>query len=95
MSFDFVPNQDTDAQLARLLNRGLTFQDNVRCAILEVELEFGMTTIQHGLGFTPLGYIVIWQSDSGAIYGGPTNLWTNQAIVISSDVAQDARIIVL
>ena len=95
MSFDFVAGQDTDAQLQRLLNRGLTFQDNVRCAILEVELDFGHTTIQHGLGFTPLGYIVIWQSGPEAIYGGPVNLWDEQSMVISSDAAQDARIIVI
>ena len=95
MSFDFVPGQDTDRQLDRLLNRGLTLQDNVRCAILHLELTEGEYEVRHGLGFVPLGYVILVKDAPVAIYGRDTNRWTSEVIYVQAEGPVAARIAVL
>ncbi len=52
---------DQELQLSKLLNRGLVVQDNFNWGIVETALVVGENTVQHGLGFVPSGYIVIYQ----------------------------------
>ena len=50
---------DINFQLDQLLNQGLEFNDNLNGALLEVDLVAGEKTVRHGLGFVPIGYIIL------------------------------------
>ncbi len=56
----FHPDGDLTFQLAQLLNQGLELGDNFRGATLEEDLVVGENTIQHGLGFIPTGFLVLY-----------------------------------
>ena len=55
----FESEGDINFQLDQLLNQGLEFNDNLKGALLEVDLVAGENTIRHGLGFVPIGYIIL------------------------------------
>ena len=46
-------------QLSDLLNNGLTFEDNVDGAFVELDTTGAIQTVQHGLGRVPIGFFVI------------------------------------
>ena len=76
----FYPDGDLNFQLAQLLNEGLELGDNFRGATLEEDLVVGDNTIQHGLGFVPTGYIVLF----------PGTTINAEGVVISAiDVVKD------
>ncbi|MCP4902609.1 MAG: hypothetical protein GY906_37065 [bacterium] len=95
----FFPQPDMEAQneqLARILNGGLMLQDNVQGTLLEVNLAANMvSTVHHGLGYVPIGFIVIVKDSPGAIYGANTNDWDKEILLIASTQDQFARIFVL
>lgn len=95
----FHPQPEIEAQneqLARLLNGGLTFQDNVQGTLLEVDLVADeVNTVHHGLGYVPVGFIVIVKDAAGEIYGANTNQWTKEILLIASELDQHSRIFVL
>ena len=97
MGEPFYPERDTDRQLDTLLNQGLTLQDNMRGAMLiDIDLVFGVNTIQHGLGYVPIGYNVLWQESPGNVGGGDPTNWTEQTLEIESDVpTQKVRLFVV
>lgn len=83
----YYPEQETEFQLGQMMNNGLTLQDNIEGALMEIELVEGENTIQHGLGFVPTGYIVLYQEASGNIYGARVAKWTNENLFLTSSVA--------
>lgn len=92
----FHPGGDTELQLDSLLNEGLGFRDNFRGAILEVDLDEGKNEIQHGLGFTPIGYIVLYKRENGDIFGTEADQWTAEKLFLKSSVTnQRARLLVV
>ena len=56
----FEPGGDLTFQLEKILNEGIEFNDNLRGGLLEADLVVGENTVQHGLGFVPIGYIVLY-----------------------------------
>lgn len=59
----FDPAGDLELQLSQMLNKGLLVQDNFNWGIVETALVAGENEIQHGLGFVPNGYIIIYHED--------------------------------
>ena len=92
----FFPNRDTEYQLDKILNRGLTFTDNHQGVIINVDLEFGVNRVQHSLGFTPIGYIILIKQNEGDIYGTETDKWNEEILfLVSSAQSQRARLFVM
>ena len=55
----FYPEGNLAFQLDRMLNRGLTFVDNISGALLSIELTGEEQTISHRLGRVPIGFLVL------------------------------------
>lgn len=92
----YQPDGDMDYQLSNLLNGGLTLYDNMRGVIIDVDLEEGKNTVQHGLGHTPMGYFVMVKQNEGDIYGTETDTWTKETLcLVSSALSQKARLFVM
>ncbi|MEE8113335.1 MAG: hypothetical protein V3T23_03165 [Nitrososphaerales archaeon] len=83
----YNPDGDTEFQLAALLNQGLTVQDNFNWGILEVILASGVNTLQHGLGFIPSGYIMIYSEDPITLSAPSLTSWTKEQILLTSSAA--------
>ncbi len=82
----FNPDGDITFQLDNLLNEGLELNDNFRGALLELDIKEGFNTIQHGLGFIPTGYIVIYKDVEGDIFGTRVGEWTEEVLFLRSSV---------
>ncbi len=92
----FNPSGDISSQLDLLLNEGLELNDNFRGALLEVTLDAGENTIQHGLGFIPQGFLVIFKEKEGDIFGSRVSEWTEEQLFLQSSVeSQAVRLCVL
>lgn len=67
---------DNQQNLAAILNRGITFDDNLDCVLVTVTshatpgTEFSVT---HSLGKIPTGRIIYAQSKAGSLYAGATS----------------------
>ena len=92
----FEPEGDLGFQLDRLLNEGLEFNDNFRGGMLETDLVVGENTVRHGLGFIPVGYLVIYPGTDGTFVGVRISEWTNETLFLNASVAsQGVRLFVL
>ena len=92
----FQPQGDLEYQLSLLLNGGLTFHDNLRGVIIDVDLVNGVNTVRHGLGHTPTGYLVLVKQNEGDIYGTETTKWTSEILyLVSSAQSQKVRLYVM
>lgn len=92
----FHPDGDIPFQLDELLNEGLTFTDNHEAAFLETDLDEGENEIRHGLGFIPLGYLVIYKEKEGNVYGARKDEWSEEILFLRSSVPnQTVRLFVL
>ena len=88
--------RDITFQLDRLLNEGLELQDNFRGGLFEVTLNAGENTLQHNLGFIPMGYIVLYKSLTGDIFGARVEQWTKTELFLESSVSnQRVRLFVV
>lgn len=78
-----------------LLNRGLGFTDNFNSRTISATFAAinTNTSFEHGLGFTPTGYIPIGYTAAMSLYDGST-AWNKTNIVLKSDAVGVARILV-
>ena len=83
----YDPEGDQEFQLDKLLNKGLTFQDNLDGALLEVVIVSGENTIQHGLGYIPSGYIIIYSENEATFSGSSLSSWTTEQLFLTSSAA--------
>ena len=75
-----------DFQLDQILNGGLTLGDNHRGALLELTLQMGENEIQHNLGYTPIGFILISKNGPGDVWSGNLSNWTRTTLLLESSV---------
>jgi hypothetical protein len=83
--------------LESILNRGLRFEDNVDCRLVSVVSHVTPGTqfsVAHGLGKTPVGYIVSGQGAAGDLYDGSTPNDATTLYLKSSGSAVTFRLIV-
>ena len=83
----YAQDGDSEFQLDRILNNGITVEDNLDWGILEVVLVIGENTIQHGLGRVPNGYIVIYTDAAVTITGSSISSWTTEQLLLTSSAA--------
>lgn len=78
-----------------ILSKGLTFQDNVRGALLEVSFTAANsnTTIRHGLSYVPSNYILVGSSVAMSLYDGTISP-NNVNIVLKSSAIGTARVFI-
>jgi len=83
--------------LKGMLNRGLSFDDNLDARRVSVTSHVTPGTefsVAHTLGKVPTGYIVYGQGGAGSVYDGAT-AWTATTLYLKSDAsAVDFRLIV-
>jgi hypothetical protein len=80
---------DFHNRLVAILNRGITFTENVDCVLVTLTSSAtpdDSNTVNHTLGKIPNGYIVYYQNKAGSLYDGGTT-WTNTAIYVKSNIA--------
>lgn len=80
------PIKMIDRQLEEALNGGLTLADNLRGASLEVTTTTGVQKVNHGLGFVPSGFIVIFRSGEVSTWGVKEADWTTEELFLQSSV---------
>lgn len=73
---------------SQVLSRGIGFQDNINCQIVDVVLGSSETAIPHTLGVVPIGYLVLKAYTTVASYpvAGST-AWTDTVIYLQTDSA--------
>ena len=74
--------------LDAILNRGITFDDNIDCRRVSVTSHGTPGTefsVLHTLGKVPIGYIVCGQNGAGSVYDG-TTANTATTLFLKSDV---------
>lgn len=83
----FVREKDVPYQLGLLLNNGLTFQDNVQGGFVSFTTALGVNTIQHNLGFIPIGWIMIYNEAEVSFYAEAPLTWTKNVMYLNASVA--------
>ena len=88
---------DVSNLLDAILNRGITFDDNVDCRRVTATThatpgtEFSVT---HTLGKVPVGYIVCGQDGAGSVYDGPTENTATTLYLKSDAASKNFRLII-
>jgi hypothetical protein len=80
---------DVLKKLESILNRGITFSDNVDCKLVSFTSSGtpdAENTVAHGIGKVPTGYIVYSQDKAASLYKGST-AWTATNIYLKCNVA--------
>lgn len=81
--------------LAQILNRNLTYTDNVFCQIKDVTGITGTNfSISHNLGIVPIGYISVNPTVAASLYVG-TTAWTSTTIYLATTAPVDTKLIIL
>ena len=88
----FKAIQDFANRVVVILNRGIKFEDNVDCRLIEFTSSGtpdAENTVAHSLGKVPTGYIVYSVDKAGVVYKGSTT-WTTTNIYLKVNVASVA-----
>lgn len=72
---------EQDENLISIFENGVSFDENIDGAIVQYTTTGGESSIPHGLGRIPTGYIVCRSSGICQVYDGPTS-FTNQNIYL-------------
>ena len=92
----FKQDGDVPFQLEKILNEGLELVDNFRGALLEATLDEGENEVQHGLGFRPVGFMLLLTSEDGRVRATREVDWTTERLFLVSSVKnQKVRLFVL
>lgn len=80
--------------ITQALSNGLGFRDNINCEIIELTINTTETTIPHGLGVVPIGFIVINAADFQYPKKG-TTAWTTKNIYLIANTQAVFKIAIL
>lgn len=81
----YDPEGDLEFQLDTILNGGIEFGDNVRGGFLEIETTGEEQEVQHGLGYTPIGFLVIFKDAECVVWGKQLSNWNNESLFLQSN----------
>jgi hypothetical protein len=73
-------------EIAKILNGEISINENIKGGLIEATLFGEETTIYHGLGYVPMGFIVINKSGSADIWGARVSDWTSENLFLGSNV---------
>jgi hypothetical protein len=81
--------------IVQQVNGNLTFAENIRCKLLSITFSSSDTdtTVTHGMGRVPAGYIVSGKSVACSVYDGSVDA-TAQTITLKSSAAATVGLIV-
>ena len=91
----YYPSQLTDEltpigndlrEIAKIINGEISFNENVKGAYIEATLFGEETTIYHGLGYIPVGFLVVNKNAPADIWGVRVKDWTNESLFLGSNV---------
>lgn len=92
----FDPDGDIPFQLDIILNGGVSVDEHVDGAILELTTTGEVQEIQHGLGRTPLGFIVISKTAECDIWTAQLSSWNSESLFLNSSVSSvETRLVVV
>lgn len=81
--------QDIFTQVIKILDRGVTFSENVDCRIVSYTSNGSANTedtVAHTLGKVPIGYIVVGLDKASIVYNGTTS-WTATNIYLKNSLS--------
>lgn len=84
--------EEYDRNQDAILNRGIRFEDNVDCVMVEFTSNGTpntQDTVAHTLGKVPTGFLVVNKDKAGDVYAGGTT-WTKTNIYFKTTVASVA-----
>jgi hypothetical protein len=83
-------------QVTKLFSNGITISDNFDAKILTLTFTSSATdtSLAHGLGRVPSGYLVLKRSANMVVYDG-SNAWTSQNIYLRASAAGSITVAVL
>ena len=87
------------SKLPTILNGQITFGDNIRSSsVLTVTFDSAsqVVGVTHNLGYTPEGYLVVYQSAAVIVYAADYGAypWNNSQIFLTANGAATAKVIV-
>ena len=82
-------------QIKMLINNGLQFADNFDSKILTLTFSAASTdtSLTHGLGRVPTGYVILKRSASMTVYDGSA-AWTSNLIYLRASAAGSVTVLV-
>lgn len=83
----YNPELELEFQLTQILNDGIEFGDNIRGAFLEIKTTGAEQKIIHGLGYVPIGFIVVLREGQVDLWTDSLLSWTKDVLFLTSDVA--------
>ena len=81
---DLTPVGNDLRELAQVINGEISFNENIKGGLIEVTLYGEETTVYHGLGYVPTGFIVINKNGPGDIWGVRVDKWTKENLFLGS-----------
>ena len=73
-------------EISRIINGEISFNENLKGGLIEATLFGEETTVYHGLGYVPMGFIVINKSGAGDVWGARVADWTKENLFLGSNV---------
>ncbi len=92
----FDPSGDIATQLDLILNRGIVFEDNVLGGFVEFTSTGEVQEIEHNLGFTPNGFVIILKTANMDIWATTLSSWNSVTLFLNTNASsQTVRLFVL
>jgi hypothetical protein len=93
---DLAPVGHDLTEIAKILNGEVSFNENIKGALIEATLLGEDTSVYHGLGFVPTGFMVINKNGPGDVWGVRVSKWTKETLFLGSSVESlEVRLFVL
>ena len=92
----FDPAGDIGYQLGLLLDGGIEFGQHIRGGHVEVTLVGAETRVEHNLGYTPSGYILLRKDAEGDVWATRITEWDSVSLYLATSVTSlEVRLYVL
>lgn len=78
----------------KALSGNLSFQDNMRCTVVETVLSTATATIPHNLNQIPYGFLVLNQNANANIWGASFN-WTSENVYLTASATVTVKLAIL
>ena len=93
---DITPVGHDLSEIAKILNGEISINENIKGALIEATLLGEDTSVYHGLGFVPTGFIVLNKNGPGDVWGVRVSQWTNETLFLGSNAESlEVRLFVL
>lgn len=80
--------------IQKALSGNISFQDNMKCTIVDATFTTATSTVPHNLGQIPYGFLVLNQNANANIWSASFN-WTDTNVYLTASATVTAKIAIL